>query len=266
MNYPLAPNAPAPLAKSNPRPGFVAGARAIFSGVGFIAATPEVWPLALVPVAIGTGLTALFSATAIKLIPPLFTGWLGATHSVLAVVFGVIATALAVLLGGVVAFGLAQPLSGPALERIVRRVEARDGAPASPPTSFKDDVLRSLGSVAVSAAFGVPLLAVLFVISLLFPPAVVVTFPLKLVVLSLLAAWDLCDFPLSIRGLPIRTRVAFMRRNLGPMLGFGLGIALLSLLPCMLLFALPAGVAGAARLVIAIERAEAPPRGPGRSS
>jgi CysZ protein len=167
----------------------------------------------------------------------------------------VIASILAMLLAAVLGFGLAQPLSGPALERIVRRAEASVGVPPWPPTSLEDDVLRSLESVLVSYALGLPLLAVLFVAGFVITPFV--TFPLKLVVLAVLAAWDLCDYPLSIRGIPVTARVAFMRRNLGAMLGFGAGIALLSLVPCALLLVLPAGVAGAARLTAAIERAEA---------
>ena len=62
--------------------------------------------------------------------------------------------------------------------------------------------------------------------------------------------------PLSIRGVPIRERVIFMKRNAGAMVGFGAGLALMSLLPCALLLAIPAGVAGATRLVATIERAE----------
>ena len=53
-----------------------------------------------------------------------------------------------------------------------------------------------------------------------------------------------------------RERVAFMGGNAGAMVGFGVGLALLSLVPCALLFAIPAGVAGAARLITTIERAE----------
>jgi CysZ protein len=101
-----------------------------------------------------------------------------------------------------------------------------------------------------------PILALLVVVNIVVPPAVVVTVPLKLVVVALLVAWDLCDYPLSIRGVPIRERVAFMGRNAGAMVGFGFGLALISLLPCALFLAIPAGVAGATRLIATIERAE----------
>ncbi len=110
---------------------------------------------------------------------------------------------------------------------------------------------------------GLPILVLLWIVTFAFPPASVVTFPLKLLVLALLAAWDLCDYPLSLRDRPVRERVAFMRRNLGAMVGFGAGIAIVCLVPCVLVLVLPAGVAGAARLtrrIEAFEKAGAAPR------
>ena len=50
--------------------------------------------------------------------------------------------ALAVLLALAVGLGLAQPLSGFALERIVHHVEASEGAPASPQKSFLVNLQR----------------------------------------------------------------------------------------------------------------------------
>ena len=59
-------------------------------------------------------------------------------------------------------------------------------------------------------------------------------------------------------------RVAFLGRNIRPVQGFGLGLALLSLVPCLIVLVLPAGVAGAARLVLTLERWEkADPAPPG---
>jgi CysZ protein len=257
MQNPLVPVAPAPLARPAPaRPGLVGGLGAMFTGLGIIVKTPALWPLALVPVAIAAAITAALSVVAIGVIPGLFVGWIGPAHATLATIVGVLATALAVLLALAVGFGLAQPLSGFALERIVHHVEASEGAPASPQTSFLVNLQRSLASVVVSWAFGLPVLALLFALSFVFPPAAVITFPLKLVVMAMLVAWDICDYPLSIRGVPIRDRVVFMKRNAGAMVGFGFGLALMSLLPCALLLAIPAGVAGATRLIAAIERAE----------
>lgn len=257
MPSPLAPPTAAPLAAPAPRPGFGAGVLSLFSGFGYLLGTPAVWPLAAVPVVIALGLSAVLSTVAVKLIPPLFAAWLGTTSGLLATVAGVLVTGLAMVVALLVGFGLAQPLSGSALGGIVRRVEAREGAPAWPETGFVTDALRSLESMVVGYAFGLPALGLLFLINVVFPPAAVVTFPLKMVVIAITLAWDLCDYPLSLRGWPIAARISFMKRNAAAMIGFGFGLALLSLFPCALVLVLPAGVAGAARLTVAIERAEA---------
>ena len=257
VQHPLVPVAPAPLRPlATPRPGLVAGAGAMLTGLGIIVKTPALWPLALVPAAIGTAIAAALSAVAIGWIPSLVAQWLGQGHATLGVIAGVLATVIAIVFALVVGFGLAQPLSGFALEKIVHHVEATEGAPAWPQTSFFVNLKRSLVSVAVSWAFGLPVLALLMLVNVVVPPAVVVTVPLKLVVVALLVSWDLCDYPLSIRGVPIRERVAFMGRNAAAMVGFGFGLALISLLPCALFLAIPAGVAGATRLIATIERAE----------
>jgi CysZ protein len=240
------------------RPTFGAGVRALFGGFGFVLSNPDVWPLALVPVVVASVITGLLGWGAVAWVPAEVRALLGARgDGLLGTVLGVVATVVALLGAALLGFALSQPLSGPALERIVRRVEALHGAPRWPATSLASDVLRSLESIVVSYAFGLPLLAVLFLISVAFPPAAVVTTPLKLTVTALLLAWDLCDYPLSIRGVPLHARVAFMRRNAAAMLGFGCGLALLGLVPCLFVLVLPAGVAGAARLTVQIERWEA---------
>ncbi len=254
---PLAPRAPDTLARPIARPGFFDGTRALFSGVGFVMTTPSIWPLAIVPVAIATLLTAIAGGAAMSVVLPLVSkailAEVGARFGFVATLAQIVVGALLLLVGAAIGFGVAQPLSGPALNRIVQRAEAALGARAWPETSAMSDILLALQSLAVTYGVGLPILAVLWVVSFAFPPAAVVTFPLKLVVLGLSAAWDLLDYPLSLRGLPIGARLSFVKRNLGAMLGFGLGLALLSFIPFALVFALPFGVAGAARLTRRIE-------------
>ena len=241
------------------KPGFRAGIAAFFGGLGFIVRTPGVWPLAMVPVAVALVLSGALVTAAIAFVPGWIAALIGASSGAGRVAVGiteVLGTVLASLAGVVAGFALAQPLSGPALERIVRRHEAELGAPAWPPTSAVSDVLRSLQSVAVSFLFAAPLFALLFVLDLTIPGAAVVCVPLKVVLTAILIAWDLLDYPLSIRGVAVGKRVAFVGRNVGAMLGFSLGLALLSFLPCLLLLLLPAGGAGAARLTFELERYE----------
>jgi CysZ protein len=59
--------------------------------------------------------------------------------------------------------------------------------------------------------------------------------------------------------MPVGKRLGLVSRNLGAMAGFGVGLGLLSLVPCALFLVLPAGVAGATRLTRAIELFEEAP-------
>jgi CysZ protein len=260
-NSSLVSTQPGPVALRLTPPGPLDGLKALFGGFGFILSTPSVWPLACVPILVALALTGLFGWAAYSTLPPLIDALLGAPsgrlYGVLASILKVLAVLVAFLVALLLGFGLAQPLSGPALERIVRRAEADLRAPAWPKTSFIDDVIRSLQSVAIGYAFGLPILALLVIVDLFFPLAIFVTFPIKVAVTAVLVTWDLCDYPLSIRGMPVGARVELLKRNIRAVLGFGVGLALVSLVPCAIVFVLPCGVAGAARLVVALEQWEA---------
>jgi CysZ protein len=173
-----------------------------------------------------------------------------------AVALKVVGTVLAVLASGLLGLALAQPLSGPALERIAREQERALGAPERPPTHFMLDVARSLKSMLLGYACGLPALAILALVSLLLPFAAVVSVPLKLVVTAFIISWDLCDYPLSIRGLRVRRRLDLIFSYKGAVLGFGVGLAACALVPCLLFLFLPAGVAAAARLMWEVEQYE----------
>jgi len=237
-----------------------AGLKAFFGGIAFVARNPSVWPLAIVPALIAAVLTTALAVAGVSWVPGWVAGIIGPTQGTLGSVLGwlaqIAAAVLAVVVAFVIGFGLAQPLSGPVLERLVRRVEATLGAPTWPPTTTMEDIGRSLQTVVVGYAFALPALATLFVIGVLFPPAVVVTVPLKVLVTAMMLAWDACDYPLSIRGVSVGTRVAFMKRNAGAMVGFGAALLVVGLVPCLLLLVLPCGVAGATRLIHDIERFE----------
>lgn len=249
-----------PMPADAEAPGFGAGVSSLFSGLKFVTSTPSSWPLAMVPAIFVIVIAAIVGVAGFELLPkwivPMLGPWATKAHGALAVVVKVLATALSLVIGVGLGFALAQPLSGTALEKIVRKVEASLGVPGWPETSIAQEIWRSLEGVLLTAALSVPLLALLFAVELIFPPIAIVTTPLKLVVTALTLAWDLCDYPLSIRGMPIRERVAFLRRHLAPVFGFGLGLGLLSLIPCALLLALPIGAAGATRLVVRLERWE----------
>ncbi len=244
------------------RPGFRAGIRALFDGYRYLFRTPDVWLPALVPIVLSGILVVTFGTTFVK-----GALWLVSTYiapndpnmlwAIVLVFFRIVAVILGLTVSFFLAFALAKPLSGPILERIVRRVSTDLGAPEWPTPTLVQDVFRSLQSTVVALVFTLPFLLPLVAIGILFPPAAVVTTPLQFIVTALGAAWDFCDYPLSIRGTRVADRIEFVRRNKGAIAGFGLGLGLLLLLPCSLIIVLPAGVIGAAHLTVALEKWEA---------
>ena len=67
--------------------------------------------------------------------------------------------------------------------------------------------LRSLRVTLTALAVSLPLLALLALITFVFPPASVVTIPLKFIVTGLAVAYDFLDYPLGLRGAGVRSRV-----------------------------------------------------------
>jgi len=248
------------------KPGFMRGLKALFGGLGWLITTPGAWPLAMVPFLIALLLMVGLGYATYAYVPGLVDGWLGQNDAWYATVGATLLKVVAVLLGWILSaltgFGLAQPISGPALEGLVRKKERELGAPERPKSALATEIWRSLQSLLVGYAIGLPTLALLFLLSLFVPAASVVLFPLKLVVAASMAAWDLCDYPLSVRGVSVGERVGTLRRHKGAVLGFGLGLALAGLIPLMLFLLLPAGVVGATRLLHEIEVYEGQPPSP----
>jgi CysZ protein len=249
---------PSPAAAHGPRRlalGFFAGIRAFFGGVGFVFGTPGVWGWAAVPVLtfallLGTtGGVALWGAGALT--DRIVSDPSGPWHAAGAVLVQIMLSIVGLVVAFVVAMSLAQPLSGFALEAIARKQELALGGRTWPEQGFVVGALRSLRVSLTALAFGLPVLAVLALVTLLVPPLAVVTVPLKLAVVGLLAAYDMLDYPLSIRGEGVRARLAFVRAQFPAVLGFGLSVAVVLLIPGVGLLVLPWAVAGATRLVVA---------------
>jgi CysZ protein len=236
------------------RIGLFGGMGALFESIGFVVTTPAVWPYAIVPVIVGFvlvgGCAALGIWGAIAFADHLLVGSTGALAAIGAWLLKIFLGALAVLLGAVVAMALAQPLSGFALERIARIQEKRLGGRDWPDEPFFRGLARSVAVTFTGLLFGLPILALLFVITLLVPPASVITLPLKFVVTALMIAWDFLDYPLSVRGMSVGQRLRFVGAHFWAILGFGLASGMLLLVPGVGLLLLPIGVAGAARLVV----------------
>jgi CysZ protein len=253
------------------------GARAWFGGLGFVVSTPSVWRYAIVPVVIAGALLAVTGglvlwgsdALTMRLLAEYAATRPSWTIEVSRLVLRVVFALLGLLIAGFVSLSLAQPLSGFALDAISRRQEGALGSGPWPALPWLSSLLRSLRVTLTALAVGLPVLLILSAITLVFPAASVVTIPLKCVTTGLLTAYDLLDYPLSQRGFGPKARVAFIRQNLGAVIGFGVSAAASLLVPGLALLLLPGGVAGAARLVVAAEQlnregyVSSPPRGIG---
>ncbi|GAC1544319.1 MAG: hypothetical protein NVS3B10_08470 [Polyangiales bacterium] len=221
--------------------GFFAGVRALLGGIAFVVTTPSAWGWAMIPVLVAGLLFAGGAAVAV---------WGGnqlSEYLVLRILFWAIGLVVAFVL----AISLAQPLSGFALDALARKQELALGGRTWPSQPLVTGALRSLRVSLTALAIGLPILTVLASVTFVFPPAGVVTVPLKFVVTGVLAAYDLLDYPLSQRGQSVADRLLFIRGNFPAVLGFAVATAALLLIPGVGLFLLPFGVAGATRMVVA---------------
>jgi CysZ protein len=248
-----------PLAKPPPDRalGVSGGLRAFVQGAGFIVGTPAVWLVASVPVVTAFVLTGVFGALGVwgavhvadALVLPIGSPLEVAGGWVLRIVLG----AIAILFGVLLAMTFAQPLSGWALDRLVRREEEALGVGPWPEPPSWGSMLRSLRVTLSSLIVSLPIFAVLTVVELAFPPAAVATVPLKFLLTALIVAYDFLDYPFSLRGLGVRARFSWIGRHWGAVVAFGACAALVLLIPLVGLFVLPIGVAGATRLVAETE-------------
>ncbi len=227
---------------------------AFFGGISFILTTPRTWPLAVVPAAILTilliGLTAVGFWGAAELSAALFghdRGILGTIgYWILTVFFALIAFLIALVL----ALSLTEPLSAFALERIsaAQQLALTGFVPQSP--SLFAAMWLSLCCVSFAIVLGGSALVALFLVNFIFPPAVVVTVPLKVLVCSWMVAWNLLDYPLGLRGMGLLARLQWVGQHFGAFTLFGFLWAMVTVVPGIVLVLLPMGVAGATRLVL----------------
>lgn len=241
------------MSEPTSRPGFGTGLVELFKAAGFVVRTPRAWPSALVPAAVLVALGTALVALSIHFIQPAIAGLMPASSrwywELGRGVLSWLVTVLAGVLGLLVALAATPPLSGPALEHLVELEERELGVRPREPIGFLAEIWCGLKAQAAAALFGGPLLVLLWIVDLVFPPASVVTVPLKLLVSSLALAWNLFDYPLTLRGVRLRARLTLVRRNPAATLGFGAGCTVLFLAPCFGVLLLPVGVVAATRLV-----------------
>jgi CysZ protein len=231
---------------------FRLGVSAVGQGFRALIDTPPAWGYVLVPAALFVALESAFVVAAVRLLRP----WVALHASEVellrgfgAAVVAWLSVAAAAALGWFIAALLAPALSATALERIVALVEQQLGVPARRELGFLRELWCGLKATLLGAAFALPLLALLTLVELIWPPGALVTTPLKMLVGALGVAWGLFDYPLTLRNIGVRQRLALLGRHRAAALGFGASFAALFWLPCCGILLLPVGVAGATRLL-----------------
>lgn len=235
--------------------GFFRGAGAFFDGIRFVFATRRVWWRAALPAFVALVLSAALVAVGVHYGLPWAHRLLGAGLG--EKLFAVLLVAVVGLTAVVVALALARPLSGWALDGIVR--EQRRALGALPGGDDRVAVVRAPPSALAAAGqsmvanllglgVGVPTMVALALVGWVFPPAAIATAPLDAVVAALLLAWDLLDYPLSVQGLSPGDRARWCKGHFWGVLGFGVAASVFFAIPVVGWLALPFGVAGATRL------------------
>lgn len=232
----------------------VHGIVAPFQGAWTLLVSPSLWGWAMIPVALfglfatiaawsATSVFARVRATAGRSFGAGSAGMAGAAVAGAVGVVAYIAVALVVALWVVPLF------SAPFMDALAARVDRYQGREES----LAVQVWRSLRVVLAGLFYVAIPQALLALVGFVVSPLAPVCFVVAAGLGALGLAYDSLDWPLSRRGLGVSARVAWMRAHAGPTFGLGLAVWAVSLVPGLVLLALPAIVVGAVRLVNDIE-------------
>lgn len=234
----------------------------MFGAVRELLSSPGLWRYAAVPMVT----LVLLASVGIAVVT-----WLGVPHLLHLFVTGesqewyarvgsaALATLLWLLSSAVVllvSWVVTPILCAPALEAIVRRVESALGAPPHPELSFWASFSCGVRAQLMGLSTLLPTWFALWVVGFFFPFLMPVLFPAKLVAIAFSLTWNLFDYPLTLRGVPARQRLRFVRRHLSAVVGFGLAFACLFWIPLAAVLLLPLGVIAATRLVWTLSQSE----------
>lgn len=235
------------------KPDAFTGVRELLGAARFLLRSPTLWPHSLVPGVVLCLLVALSAWLSFSWFGPLLGGLVSSPDTWYERLGGealhYLGAILATVFGALLALAITPPLCGPVLERLVVAQERALGVPERAPLGFFKEILCGVRAQACAALFALPLLSLLWIVDLLLPAAAIVTLPGKFLVAALALAWNLFDYPLTLRGVRMRDRVRLVARHKLFSVGFGAAFALLFLLPCCAVLLLPVGVVAATRSV-----------------
>lgn len=232
---------------------FLGGLGHLLAGFGLVLRVGSIRKWAIIPILLNTlllvalvVLVVLYADDAVRWLlgTPASTGGKIAYYSALVAAYigGVIvAVVLVNLLSNVVAAPFYTKLAEATLQHLTGRSVSQEG-------SFFVLALVTIYQELVKLVFFVGIQV--FLLAFHFIP--VVGSIVSLAVSFLLLAFEFTDYSLEAYGLKVSKRWEFVLAHKAPMLGFGSGAFLLTLIPLANLFVAPAAVAGGARMVVAL--------------
>ena len=192
------------------------------------------------------------------------TGWVGGLLSALRWLIELIAGILITLLGLVLVLVFSSVVAAPFNDALSEAVEHILTGESAPPFSFSRmlaDIARTIRLELLKVLVYVAVVGPMFLASFIIPGLGQV---ISLVGFALTAAYlgiDYVDWPAARRNWSVRDRLAFTRRQLPAVAGFGSGVWLLLFIPLVNLFFMPAAVAGGTMLFLELQESGSPAGG-----
>lgn len=183
-------------------------------------------------------------------------GWVGVLVSALHWLIEVIAGILIAVLGLVVVLVLSSIVAAPFNDALSEAVERIATGESAPPFSFGHmvtDIVRTIRIELLKVLVYVAVVGPMFLASFLIPGLGQLISLVGFALTAIYLGVDYLDWPAARRNWSVSDRVAFTRRQLPAVAGFGTGVWVLLFVPLVNLLFMPAAVAGGTMLFLALQ-------------
>ena len=187
------------------------------------------------------------------------TGWVGGLLSALRWLIELVAGVLIAILGLVLVLVLSSVVAAPfndALSEAVEHILTGGRAPPFSLSRMLADIARTVRLELLKVLLYLAVVGPMFLASFIIPGVGQIVSLVGFALTAVYLGIDYVDWPAARRNWSVRDRVAFARRQLPAVAGFGTGVWLLLFIPLVNLFFMPAAVAGGTILFLALQPSE----------